>query len=179
MNILIIYTHPNNIKSNLNDKIIKNIKNKKDSNITIKNLYNLYSNFKINVKKEQEDILKHKRIILQFPIYWYGMPSLLKKWIDEVFSYGFSYGPKGDKVKGKEVILAITTGGNKESYSKIGQHKHTINEFLIPIEMSIKYMQMKYIEPFVTYDARGISSNKNKDELINKISDNYFEYMTK
>jgi len=48
-------------------------------------------------------LLEHDRIVLQFPMYWYSMPPLLKKWLDDVLTYNFAYGSKGDKLKGKDL----------------------------------------------------------------------------
>lgn len=33
-----------------------------------------------------------------------------KKWEEVVLSYGWAYGEEGDKLKGKELIIATTTG---------------------------------------------------------------------
>ncbi|GAL26611.1 NAD(P)H oxidoreductase YRKL [Vibrio variabilis] len=46
-------------------------------------------------------MIKADVIVLQFPFYWYSMPALLKKWMDDVFSFNFAYGPEGDKLKVK------------------------------------------------------------------------------
>lgn len=53
-------------------------------------------------------------LILQFPLYWFGMPAILKGWVDRVFVNGLVYG--GGKwydrggLKGKRAMLAISTG---------------------------------------------------------------------
>lgn len=53
-------------------------------------------------------------LVLQFPLYWFGMPAIMKGWVDRVFVNGFVYG--GGKwydrggLKGKRAILAISTG---------------------------------------------------------------------
>jgi hypothetical protein len=31
-------------------------------------------------------------LILQFPLWWFAMPAILKGWVDRVFAYGFAYG---------------------------------------------------------------------------------------
>ncbi|MGL5341227.1 MAG: NAD(P)H-dependent oxidoreductase [Aeromonas veronii] len=32
----------------------------------------------------------------------------MKKWLDEVFAYSFAYGPGGDMLNNKKVILSMT-----------------------------------------------------------------------
>ncbi|RTL87458.1 flavodoxin family protein [Ancylobacter aquaticus] len=70
---------------------------------TSRDLYAEYPDFTIDVEREQQLLLEHDRIVLQFPMYWYSMPPLLKKWLDDVLTYNFAYGSKGDKLKGKDL----------------------------------------------------------------------------
>ena len=44
------------------------------------------------VEEEQRRLLWADVVILQFPIWWYGMPAILKGWVDRVYAYGFAYG---------------------------------------------------------------------------------------
>lgn len=45
-----------------------------------------------DVKAEQEKLLRADALILQFPLWWFSMPAILKGWIDRVYAYGFAYG---------------------------------------------------------------------------------------
>ncbi|WP_304503179.1 NAD(P)H-dependent oxidoreductase [Alicyclobacillus sp. SO9] len=58
-------------------------------------------------------------LILQFPLWWFGMPAILKGWIDRVFAYGLAYGYRGEGnryrygdggLSGKRAILSVTVG---------------------------------------------------------------------
>lgn len=49
----------------------------------------------VDVEAEQEKILAADAVILQFPLWWFGMPAILKGWVDRVFAYGLAYGFKG------------------------------------------------------------------------------------
>ncbi|WP_271895992.1 NAD(P)H-dependent oxidoreductase [Candidatus Phyllobacterium onerii] len=69
----------------------------------------------IDVDNEQRLIEAHDRIILQFPIYWYSVPAVLKNWIDRVLSHGWAYGRDGDAFVGKELGLAYSTGTAAEA----------------------------------------------------------------
>lgn len=44
----------------------------------VRDMYQLYPDFKIDVAKEQAILAQTDRIVLQFPIYWYQTPALLK-----------------------------------------------------------------------------------------------------
>ncbi len=45
-----------------------------------------------DVKAEIEKLLWADALILQFPLWWFSMPAILKGWIDRVYSCGFAYG---------------------------------------------------------------------------------------
>ena len=121
MKTLVIITHPNLEQSRINRTWMEELK--KHEEITIHTLYQAYPDGKINVAHEQSLLESHDRIILQFPFYWYSTPPLLKQWQDEVLSYGWAYGEGGDKLHGKELGLAISTFGPKDSYQPTGYNQ--------------------------------------------------------
>jgi putative NADPH-quinone reductase len=87
------------------------------SDIEIRNIYDLYPDYKINVKAEQEALLRHQTIVFQYPFYWYNMPGILKHWFDMVFEYQFAYGSNGDKLKNKNFVPSFTVGSSESSYN--------------------------------------------------------------
>lgn len=117
----------------------------------------MYPNYKIDVYKEQEKLLKADIIVLQYPVFWYSMPSLLEKWMEETFRHGFSHGSTGDKLRGKKMIVSLTTGAPEELYSNI-------DNFLNPIKASCKLCQMEYVGSIVTYGlSYQIRNDKGKE----------------
>ena len=69
----------------------------------------LYPDGKFNIAAEQESLLQADVIVWQFPFSWYGLPGLMKQWLDEVFVHGFAHGSTA-KLGGKKLILSFTTG---------------------------------------------------------------------
>lgn len=68
-----------------------------------------------DIKTEQEHLLKADRVIVIYPVWWAGLPALLKGYVDRVFSYGFAYSYDFNdlstfKLAGKEVCLFTTMG---------------------------------------------------------------------
>ncbi|MFC7374255.1 NAD(P)H-dependent oxidoreductase [Brachybacterium sp. GCM10030267] len=45
-----------------------------------------------DVVREQAKLERAAAIVLQFPLWWYGMPALMKGWFDRVFVSGFAFG---------------------------------------------------------------------------------------
>lgn len=74
-----------------------------------------------DIKTEQDHLLWADRIIVVYPVWWAGLPALLKGYIDRVFSVGFAYSYdfsdlKSFKLAGKEVYLFTTMGAPSVFY---------------------------------------------------------------
>jgi NAD(P)H dehydrogenase (quinone) len=116
-----------------------------------------------DVKAEIEKLLWADVLILQFPLWWFGMPAILKGWVDRVYAYGFAYGVGehsdqrwGDRygegrLAGKCAMLLVTTGGWEEHYSARGING-SIDDLLFPINHGILYYPgYDVLPPFVAY----------------------------
>jgi putative NADPH-quinone reductase len=158
MKTLVIVAHPNLDESRINKKFMEEIKNR--SNVTVHNLYETYPDEKINVENEQKLLLSHDRIVLQFPFYWYSTPSLLKKWQDLVLAFGWAYGPEGDKLNGKEIIVATSTGGPEHSYVAGGYNKYSMSELLKPLQAMSNLVGAKYLIPYVFHNAMMVTDEQ-------------------
>ncbi|XP_072254325.1 NAD(P)H dehydrogenase [quinone] 1-like [Pyxicephalus adspersus] len=44
-----------------------------------------------DIVEEQKKVEKADLIIFQFPLYWFGMPAIIKGWIERVLTLGFAY----------------------------------------------------------------------------------------
>ncbi|WP_416306373.1 NAD(P)H-dependent oxidoreductase [Neptunicella sp. SCSIO 80796] len=94
-----------------------------------------------DVIAEQQKLLAADAVIFHFPLWWFGMPAILKGWVDRVFAYGFAYGYKGQgnryrygegMLKGKRALLSVMAGGPAEEYSARGING-PLEELLFPI----------------------------------------------
>ncbi|WP_394830252.1 NAD(P)H-dependent oxidoreductase [Pendulispora rubella] len=94
-----------------------------------------------DVASEQEKLLAADALILQFPLWWFGMPAILKGWVDRVFAYGLAYGYKGEGnryrygdggLKGKRALLSVMVGGPEKDYAPRGING-PLEELLFPI----------------------------------------------
>lgn len=116
-----------------------------------------------DVKAEHEKLLWADALVLQFPLWWYTMPAILKGWVDRVYAYGLAYGVGehsdtywGERFgegtfKGKRAMLIVTTGGWQEHYSARGVNG-PIDDLLFPINHGILYYPgYDVLPPFVAY----------------------------
>lgn len=116
------------------------------------------------ITAEQEKLKWADAIIMQFPLWWYSMPAILKGWVDRVYARRFAYGvgPKGyerfgqGNLKGKRAMLAITAGPEQEHYAPRGVHGF-MDDLLFPITHGILYYPgMDVLPSFVLYKAAAL-----------------------
>lgn len=119
--------------------------------MTIHDLYEMYPNFHIDVKFEQDLLLAHDIIVFHHPFYWYSSPAILKEWQDLVLEYGFAYGQGGTALHGKKFLTAITTGGGEQAYCRRGYNRFTVRELLAPFEQTAQLCGIEYLPPFIVY----------------------------
>lgn len=140
MRYLLIYTHPNprSFNAAIRQAIERRLQSEKHE-LVVRDLYALKFNSLLSgddfasfqkgnvppdILAEQEHIKKADILVFVHPIWWFGMPGILKGYVDRVFSYGFAYtmtdnGPKGLLTE-KKVIILNTTGGLEKDYQQFG-----------------------------------------------------------
>lgn len=104
MNILVLNGHPNLTQSVANASILALEAEQLGWHI------NSVAQFDGDIASEQQQLLDADVIVVQFPLYWSTYPAVLKHWIDEVFTYGFAFGPNGSQLQDKPVLFSITAG---------------------------------------------------------------------
>lgn len=147
---LIISGHPDLTSSYANKTILTELK-ARFPQAEIRRLDSLYPNFNIAIEEEQRALLDADIVILQAPFYWYSLPALLKKWLDDVFAYNFAYGSNGDKLKGKHFILSLTIGGPKDSYADTGYNHYAVENLLLPLKQTAQLAGMIYQPPVYSH----------------------------
>ncbi|CAN5177245.1 NAD(P)H-dependent oxidoreductase [soil metagenome] len=139
-----------------------------------------------DIALEQDKLRWADAVILQFPLWWFSMPAILKGWIDRVYAYGFAYGVGehsdrhwGDRygegtMKGKRAMLMVTTGGWASHYSQRGVNG-ALDDLLFPIQHGVLYYPgFDVLPPFVVHqtgsvdDARFASAC---DELAERLDE--------
>ena len=167
VNTLVLVFHPNISESRVN-KALGATAESLGGNITVRYMYDLYPDFNIDVATEQAALLGADRIVLQYPMYWLSCPPLLKKWLDDVLTFGWAYGSTGTALHGKELLLAVSVGGAGSAYGREGAHIYTIHEFLRPMQGTSRVIGTKYAVPFLSVGALEIT-----DEAIARRAQDY------
>lgn len=150
--VLVLYAHPLHARSQVNAALREAIQTL--SGVTLHDLYETYPEFVVDVAREQALLLEHEVVLLQFPLQWYSAPAMIKEWLDAVLEEGWAYGQRGDKLRGKAMMCAVSAGGASDVYGPDGVNRYTVEELLRPFELTARLCGMRYLRPFVTFAAR-------------------------
>ena len=172
MKTLVVIAHPEMKESKINYRWVQELE-KYPEEFTVHKLYEVYPGERIDVKNEQKLIEEHENLVLQFPIYWFNSPPLMKKWLDEVFTYGWAYGSKGKKLVNKKIALAVSAGISYEGYSKEGKYQYTLEEVLLPFKMTFDYINASYKGFEAFYGAE----NKLIDNRVEESVGHYINFL--
>lgn len=108
-----------------------------------------------DIRAEQDKVARADLIIFQFPVWWFGMPAILKGWADRVFARGFAYiaGRKYDTgfFKGKLAMVSVTTGTSADTYAPDGIDGDLL-DILWPIHNGLfRYTGCEVLPPFAAF----------------------------
>lgn len=76
-----------------------------------------------DVRREQERVERADAVVLVYPVYWWGMPGLLKGWIDRVVTNGWAYGdgmPSENALGRRDIHLLALAGVDVGTYQRHG-----------------------------------------------------------
>jgi len=118
-----------------------------------------------DIVREQDKLRWADAMILQFPMWWFSMPAIMKGWFERVYAYGFGYGVGehsaahwGDRygegtLAGKRAMVVVSTGGWESHYSARGVNG-PMGDILFPIQHGVLfYPGFDVLPPFVTYQT--------------------------
>lgn len=187
MKVIIIYAHPE--VEGFNSEILKKVKAVLDSKNHDYEVWDLYGmNYDPVLKEEelytagnrkvseenlkfQKKIKEASKVVFIYPIWWGGMPAILKGFMDRVFTSGFAFKYSKDKIikmipyknlKDKTMVCLVSSGGPWIFYALILNPVKIINRFIVFGFFGAKS------KTFQIYNARKLTDKKVKQ--INKIA---------
>ena len=115
-NVLVVSGHPRTGDDSVANKTILEELAVLLPGAEIDHLDDLYPEYTFDVGAEQDKLRAADVIVLQYPLWWYGWPALLQKWMEDVFVRGFSHGSSGTALRGKKLVVSVTTGASQAYY---------------------------------------------------------------
>jgi NAD(P)H dehydrogenase (quinone) len=126
--------------------------------------------FMPDVKTEMDKLEWCDTLIFNFPLWWFGLPAILKGWVDRIFAMGLVYGAgKGvydnGTYKNKTAFLTLTTGGPEVAYGDTGKNGN-LDTILYPIQHGMFYFAgMTVLPPFISFSPARITDEERKTQL--------------
>ena len=111
--------------------------------------------FADDIQQEIDKILWCDLFIVQFPLYWFSMPAIMKGWFDRVFVNSLIYGAgkrfEHGGLKGKKAMICTSTGGYEAMFKSKGL-LGDIDVVLYPIHHGIfAYTGLATLPPFIAW----------------------------
>lgn len=131
----------------------------------------IHNGFAPDIQAEMDKLFWCDALILQFPLWWFGLPAILKGWVDRVFASGgriYGGGKWYDRgvFAGKRAMCSVTIGGPTPIYSGRGLNG-PIAEILFPINHGMLYfVGFTVIEPFLVHAPARISDSERREHLV-------------
>lgn len=122
--------------------------------LEIRDLYADYPDYVIDVEREQQAAARADLIVWQHPIHWYGMPPLMKLWLDEVLTHGWGWGEGAIALRGRALWLVASTGGGPEAYRPEGHHHHGFEAFLPPYLQTAQLCGLQWRPPWILHGVQ-------------------------
>ncbi|MBS0660185.1 MAG: NAD(P)H-dependent oxidoreductase [Verrucomicrobia bacterium] len=92
------------------------------------------------LRAEMEKVERCDALVFQCPLWWFGLPAILKGWVERVFAAGRMYGDgkwyENGVGRGKRALLSVTTGGGSDIYADDGLNPK-LSAVVAPIQHGI------------------------------------------
>jgi NAD(P)H dehydrogenase (quinone) len=129
-----------------------------------------HDGFAREIGAEQDKLFWCELLVFQFPLWWFGLPAILKGWVDRVFAAGgrtYGGGKWYDRgvFAGKRAMCSVTIGGPAPIYSSDGLNG-PIEQILFPINHGMFYFTgFTVLEPFLVHAPARISEAQRSEAL--------------
>ncbi len=122
-----------------------------------------------DVREEQAKLAAAELLIVQFPLWWYGPPAILKGWFDRVLTNGFAYGDLDPELGvprrygdggliGRKALIVVTAGEDARSIGPRGI-SGDLESLLFPlIHGTLWYVGIEALDLHVVHDADGLEA---------------------
>ncbi|GAB3843341.1 NAD(P)H-dependent oxidoreductase [Nesterenkonia populi] len=138
-----------------------------------------------DVAGEQDKLRCADAVVVQFPLWWYGMPALLKGWFDRVFVSGFAFGKdpaSGKRLRyeqgpfvGKRALAAVTVGDRPASIGPRGKSGELPELLFGLLHGTFAYTGMSVLKPWALASADFTADyEKAREDLLARL-DGLFE----
>jgi NAD(P)H dehydrogenase (quinone) len=125
--------------------------------------------FAADVQAELDKLLAADFLLLQFPMWWFSMPAILKGWIDRVFAFGavYDFGRTWENgvFAGRKAMLSITASAPEVAFKPDGRNGD-MERVLWPIHAGILALcGYSVLPPFIAHGIPFVGEDAMTAEL--------------
>ncbi|WP_433479471.1 NAD(P)H-dependent oxidoreductase [Spirillospora sp. CA-142024] len=116
-----------------------------------------------DIRAEQDKVTWADALIVQFPLWWYGMPAIMKGWFDRVFVQGFAFGVTDERgrtlrygnggLAGRRALVVTTAGARPSGLGPRGVHGASEDVLFPLLHGTLFYTGMDVLPPLVVTGA--------------------------
>ncbi|WP_067242903.1 NAD(P)H-dependent oxidoreductase [Microbacterium resistens] len=129
-----------------------------------------------DVQAEQAKLAAAELLVLQFPLWWYGVPAIMKGWLDRVLANGFAYGDADPELgiprrygdgglAGRRALVIVTAGEDERSIGPRGI-SGDLDSLLFPLTHgALWYVGIESLALHVVHDADGLGTDGFEREI--------------
>jgi NAD(P)H dehydrogenase (quinone) len=116
------------------------------------------------LRTEMDKLIACDLLVFLFPIWWLGLPAILKGWVDRELAVGVAYGGgryfHSGAMRGKRAMCVVSTGGLPAAYDGSG-HYAAIDTVLYPVHRGVfEFTGFEVLQPFVAYGPNRIGNGE-------------------
>lgn len=108
-----------------------------------------------DIEREVKRVLDCDLLVLNFPIFWFSVPAIMKGWIDRVFLSGTFFGGRRiydrAEMTSKKALVTATLGGREHMFGQGAVHGELEGMMRHLLQGTLGYCGFKVIEPFFAY----------------------------
>ncbi|RZF26726.1 flavodoxin family protein [Paraburkholderia sp. UYCP14C] len=127
-----------------------------------------------DIQQELAKLLQCDLLVLNFPLFWFSTPAILKGWIDRVLASGAVYGgtrfyDRGG-LRGKRALVSVTLGGQQHMFGQDAIHGPFESMLRHLLQGTLAYTGLEVLPPFVGWHVPYIA-HEARVEILEKWRD--------
>ncbi len=137
------------------------------------------------VAAEVDRLLAADLLVVHFPLWWFGMPAILKGWMDRVFVYGQVYTSTkrydAGVCSGRRMLTCVTTGASADSCAHDGREGDT-RMLLWPVLFPFRYVGFEVLMPEVLHGIGGVDfleGDVDGTSVVDRYADHWADQLTR
>lgn len=171
MKTIVVVGHPDLSKSVVNKAWVEALKPFEGEELKVHILADVVrGDGSFDLASEQRLLEQYDRIVLQFPLYWYMPPAIMKEWMDTVWADGWAWGECDHALCGKLIEAATSCGAPEVAFSQV-----SLSQYLSFVKGSAGFVQANCGDYFAFYGAE----SEGYEERLEQNCKEYIKFICK